>query len=269
MKKIVLLTTENLKGHVRDNDLLARELSQRGYSVKEKAWEGLDDEGEDLFLIRTTWNYTERCDEFLRCLEKIEGRLWNPFSLVEWNCNKKYLIELLQKGLRVLPLRVIDDSEALEEAMDDLGGNEFIVKPLVGAGAKGLKYFDRSSLPRFDEEVIVQRFYSSISQGEVSLIYYAHQFAYAVRKTPRLGEIRVQTEYGGNITPYIPSPEEICWAEEILKCLPTDWLYARVDILPGQGLIELECIEPDLYFSSNARGVNFMVDAVSKLFGQH
>ena len=265
MKKITLLTTKDLDGFIQDDQLLVGELEQQGFQVKEKPWETLQDEGEDLFIVRTTWNYTDHYDEFIQALKPIQDRLWNPLPLIKWNSNKRYLIELLEKGLKVLPLTLAKDEDSLHQAMDQLGGDEFIVKPIIGASAIGLKRFNRSNLPTLDKEMIVQRFYPEITQGEVSLIYFNGEFSYALRKTPTAGDIRVQEEYGGKIVPYSPNSEEREWADEVIKHIPTQWLYARVDLLPGHGLMELECIEPSLYFRSHSEGAHFMAQAITKI----
>ncbi|MEZ4873117.1 MAG: hypothetical protein R2827_12935 [Bdellovibrionales bacterium] len=130
---------------------------------------------------------------------------------------------------------------------------------------QGVEKFNRNQLPHLTEEVIVQQFYPEIVNGEISLFYFNKKFAYACRKTPKKGEIRVQEEFGGKITAYQPTQDELKWAEDILNYLPYRWLYARVDILPGKGLMELECIEPSLYFDVSPNGVHQMADAISNI----
>ncbi|MEZ4873116.1 MAG: hypothetical protein R2827_12930 [Bdellovibrionales bacterium] len=137
MQNVTLLTTNETDRGQADDLLLKEELLRRGYCVQIKPWETLQDEGEDLFIIRSTWNYTDRYDDFLKCIQSLDNRLWNPLPLVKWNSNKKYLIELFDKNFQVIPLQLARDSKSLENAIDDLGGNEFIVKPLVGAGSRG------------------------------------------------------------------------------------------------------------------------------------
>jgi glutathione synthase/RimK-type ligase-like ATP-grasp enzyme len=264
MKKITLLTSLELDGYIHDDHLLVSELEVSGYFVQSKPWETLQDEGEDLFIIRTTWNYTEHFEKFVTCLESIEDRLWNPLPLIKWNANKKYLVDLYQKGLDIMPLCLAEDSMTLELSLNELGGDDFIAKPLIGASARGLIRFNRSSLPDLNEEVIIQKFYPEITKGEVSLIYFSGYYAYAVKKTPKAGDIRVQEEHGGLVTSYSPSVEELKMATDALEHIPEKWLYARVDIIPGVGIIELECIEPSLFFSRCEDGAKPFVEAISK-----
>jgi glutathione synthase/RimK-type ligase-like ATP-grasp enzyme len=264
MKKITLLTSLENDGYIHDDKLLVSELEASGYIVQSKAWETLQDEGEDLFIIRTTWNYTEHFEEFVKCLESIKDRLWNPLLLVKWNADKKYLYEFYKKGLGVIPLCIADNKLSLEKSLDELGGDEFIAKPLIGAGASGLIRFTRSNPPSLNKETIIQKFFPQITQGEVSLIYFDGVFSYAVKKTPKSGEIRVQEEFGGIVSTYTPTDEEHKLAAKLIENIPGKWLYARVDIIPGIGAIELECIEPSLFFSRCDHGAKPFVEAISK-----
>lgn len=267
MKTIVLLSSENLEGYIHDDPIFIQALEQMNFKVRVKPWESFVDDGEDLFLIRTTWNYTEHLDLFLSTLQKIQNRLWNPYSLVQWNCNKKYLLDLQAQGLPVMPLTLVNDSQSLEKAMDDIGGDDFILKPLVSASAKGLVRFRRENKPRVDQQMILQKFYPQIHGGEVSFIFFAGKLAYVVQKTPVPGEIRVQEEYGGVITAYEPTVDQRQQALAVAERIPKPWLYARVDMVPDVGVIEVECIEPSLYFSTHKNSGVLFAQAVSDLFG--
>lgn len=265
MKSLTLLTSKDLEGFIHDDNLLEDELRDQGIPFHVKPWEEFEDEGEEIFIIRTTWNYTEHFDSFISKLSPIADRLWNPLPLVKWNANKKYLIELAEKGLPVLPIELAHDQESLERGMENLGGHDFIIKPVYGASAIGLVQFDASNPPTIDSEVILQKFYPEIKKGEISLVYFSNQFSHALKKTPKSGDIRVQEEYGGLITPYSPSKDELQKAEQILEHIPFPWLYARVDLIPGLGLIELECIEPSLYFRTDAQSPKNMTQAIRQL----
>ena len=262
MKNICLLTSNKLSGYTTDDHLLEKELLSQGHKVKYKDWETLEDEGEDYFLIRTTWNYTENVSLFLEKLKTIQDRLWNPLPLVEWNSNKKYLIDLQEKGVPVIPLKNISDRSSLLAGMEELGGEEFIIKPFVGASAKGLIRFKKDELPDISGEMILQKFLPQITQGEVSLFFINKQLVYAVTKVPKEGDIRVQEEHGGSIQLHIPTDEEVDIGIQTISSIPFPWLYARVDIVPGAGLIELECIEPSFYFSKYNKSAGLLAEAL-------
>ena len=259
-----LLTCRDMKFFINDDDLLLAELKNRGIEPVVQPWEELDPTFSGPTLIRTTWNYTEHLSDFLQTLKSTQGSLWNPLPVVEWNCNKSYLVELFKQGLKVLPTYMATNQNELEQAISTLGGNDFIVKPAVGASAIGLHRFKADAPPTLQEASLVQRFHPEIVKGEVSLFYFNGQFAYAAKKVPKSGDIRVQEEYGGQITHYEPDPELIAQANKIVESIPQPWLYARVDMIPGQGLIELECIEPSLYLRHCPQGASLFVDALLK-----
>lgn len=265
MKSIVLLTSKNNEGYVHDDHLFEAELRNRGYAPEVQAWEELQDNGQDLFLVRTTWNYTEHLDAFLAKLALVEGRLWNPLPLIKWNADKRYLLELADKGLWVAPVCLASDRDSLVQAMQKLGGNEFIVKPPVGASARGVTRFRSDELPSIQTEMLVQRFHQEIFTGEISLIYFAGRFAWAAKKTPKQGDIRVQEEFGGHLEAYQPTAAELAAADAILAAIPEKWLYARVDFIAGVGLIELECIEPGLFFKTCSDGPAKMIAAIESM----
>lgn len=262
LKDIVFLTMRDMSQHVQHDHILELELKNRGLRVSQIPWEDLSDGGQDLFLVRTTWNYTKYLTNFLERLVQVEDRLWNPLELIRWNANKKYLKELAAKGLPIIPLRTASDQAGLLRAVDELGGPEFVVKPFIGAGSDGLIRFDRGNLPDLTEEVIVQKFCPEIQKGEVSMIYFSGSFAYAVKKVPVAGDIRVQEEYGGLISAYVPTSEDFKVADEVVKHIPGEWLYARVDLVPGVGLMEIECIEPSLYFGFSNGSASLMADTI-------
>ncbi len=264
MKKISLLTAKDSEDFVHDDHLLEEALETEGIEYQVRPWEELEDQGEDLFLVRTTWNYTDHLETFLNKLASVQDRLWNPLPLIKWNSNKKYLLELADKGVEVMPLRLAHDKNSLQEAMQELGGEEFVVKPLIGAGAKGLVRFSKTSPPEIQREMIVQKFSPQIKEGELSLIFFDGDFSHAIRKTPVEGEIRVQEEFGGAVSAHDPSSEEMRMAKKAAQCIPGPWLYARVDIVPGAGIIELECVEPSLFFGSHPDACRNLLEGLKK-----
>ena len=57
----------------------------------------------DLAVIRTTWDYTFRRDEFLRSLDPSRCRWPIRAAVVRWNSHKGYLAELGAAAYRVVP----------------------------------------------------------------------------------------------------------------------------------------------------------------------
>ncbi len=60
-------------------------------------------------VIRSTWNYVRNYARFLGWVESCAAvtRLWNPAAIVRWNSHKRYLLELAEAGLPVVPTRLV------------------------------------------------------------------------------------------------------------------------------------------------------------------
>ena len=151
----------------------------------------------DLVVIRSTWDYTERREDFLAWAAGIPA-LANPLPVLSWNSDKTYLRELASAGLPVVPT---DWAEPGED-VDLPAGRDFVVKPAVGAGSMGAGRFSatdpdahaaaRRHIARLHElgrTVMVQPYLDGVDQaGETALIYLGGAFSHAIRKAPMLPE---------------------------------------------------------------------------------
>jgi len=54
----------------------------------------------DLVVLRSTWDYAERYDEFLAWIDALP-QLANPARVVRWSTDKRYLGELAAAGVPV------------------------------------------------------------------------------------------------------------------------------------------------------------------------
>ena len=218
----------------------------------------------DAMLPLFVWDYFENNqEEFLSTMAKVEQgtKLFNPFHVLQWNSNKSYLDEMEAQGAATIPTVTLPRATQTEisRAMDELQSEKIVIKPDIGGGAwrqvlyqKGDPFPSKDELP--PEGAMVQPFLSSVTEeGEYSFLYFGGAFSHALQKKPQSGDYRVQSIYGGLEFPYTPTSEERRQARSILDTLDFTPLYARVDLLRGNDgrllLIELEMIEPYLYFS--------------------
>lgn len=247
MTRIALLTASYLGGYIGSDQLLADKLNAMGYPTTFKYWDDFRDEGEELLVLRSTWDYTRRLGEFLTFCNSVKDRLVNSAHVVAWNTNKKYLLELESKGLKTLPMRIASSADEVRAAMADLGGDEFVAKPPVGASGKGMLRFRADDVPEIIEPTIIQTLHEEIYAGEVSLMYFGGKYAFSVIKIPKAGEMRVQSSYGGKVEAYEPTAKLRKLADQAISLTPEPTAYTRVDVVPDVGVIELECIEPGLF----------------------
>lgn len=252
-----------------DNELvpLVGTLEAAGFGVEVAAW---DDPAADwgrarAVLIRSTWGYHERLDEFLAWAEAVSqaAQLWNPFSLVRWNTHKQYLLDLAEAGVPVVPTEFVrsrsQGGAPLGEIAAARGWADVVVKPAVSAGAFETHKGAAADVTLADEfgrlaasrDMLIQQFLSEVAtSGEVSLVCIEGTPMHAVRKVPAVGDYRSQAEYGSSITETIPTGSQLAVASACFGALGTAPLYARVDMIDsGRGpmLVELELIEPYLF----------------------
>ena len=96
MRHCAFLTLEARDGWVMDDDLAHEPLRELGWEVTSVPWSrpGMDWSRFEAVVIRSTWDYWKRFDEFLETLERIVrsgARLANPLETVRWNLRKTYL----------------------------------------------------------------------------------------------------------------------------------------------------------------------------------
>jgi glutathione synthase/RimK-type ligase-like ATP-grasp enzyme len=218
----------------------------------------------DAVLLRSVWDYHTRYLEFtewLGLLDKAGVPVFNDSDLVRWNADKRYLLELRERGVAIVPTQVAAGA-CLREVVAGLTGRQIVVKPTVSANAlhaiRGIAGSDELSraiddLP--DGPYLVQPFLPEVqSEGEWSLLFIDGEFSHAVLKRPAEGDYRVQHVLGGTAAPAEAPSAVREAAAAALAAADTRHapLYARVDGVVSAGrflLMELELIEPYLYLA--------------------
>ncbi|HEX9794883.1 MAG TPA: hypothetical protein VGC54_12950, partial [Planctomycetota bacterium] len=222
----------------------------------------------DVVVIRSPWDYQDRPQQFLAVLAEIErqgARLENPLELVRWNLDKGYLRELAARGVPIVPTVWRDrlTPGALPGLFAEIGAEEIVIKPRVGANADGAFRIDRAAAPA--RVVELEAYYAGralqaqpflpaiVAEGEFSLFWFAGESSHAILKTPAAGDFRVQEEHGGLIRAVPPEPALRAAGARALAALGPAPLYARADFVRAAGapetflLMEFELIEPALY----------------------
>ena len=270
--RCAFLSMDDLAGYVCDDPLAISALEAAGWSVDTVSWRAteVDWRQYEAVVIRSTWDYQDHPDAFLAALEAINAsgtRLLNPLATVRWNFTKRYLAELESRGIPIVPSAWGDrlDAGTLDSYFDAFDTRQLVVKPIVSANAKDTFRLDRGNEPalasaaaRFASDAYVaQPFIPAIvDEGEYSLFYFDGVYSHAILKTPAPADFRVQEEHGGRIVPIHPEPLFIRRAQEVLDAVGERLLYARVDLVRtyknDAALMELELIEPSLYFRMDA-----------------
>lgn len=269
MPDVLLATCAALPAGDEDGDLLVGVLAERGVDARWAVWSDPDVDwaAAGLVVLRSTWDYTADRAAFLAWVDVLP-RVANAAEVVRWNTDKVYLRDLARAGVPTVPTRFAPPGAPVEF---DAGVGEFVVKPSVGAGSRGVGRFtaDRlaparahaAQLQAAGRTVLVQPYLDAVdSAGETALIYVAGRFSHAVGKGPMLPEGVAHPVYGWElyveerIEPRQPQPAEVAVGAQALHAVRerfgADQLYARVDLLPtadGPVMVELELTEPSLF----------------------
>ena len=270
MKTAVFLTMEDPGDFFIYDELTYEPLKSLGWNVVEIPWSKPADDWTkfDAVVIRSTWDYQNRLDEFLNVLGDIERSgvpLFNSLEICKWNATKTYLRDLAERDVPTIPTLWLErySRESLMSALESFDDSHSIVlKPHVGAGADNIVILDSSADQRWDDAekiyceapIIVQPFLDSIvAVGEFSLFYFGGHYSHAILKTPKSGDFRVQEEHGGIIQSTEPADDLIQCGEQTFDAIEQTLLYGRVDLVrlsdESLAVIEVELIEPSLYFT--------------------
>ncbi|MCF2949091.1 hypothetical protein L0668_13295 [Paraglaciecola aquimarina] len=288
MKRCALLTTDNLEDFFVYDQMLIEPLKQYGWLAEEVSWRNrrIDWSVFDVVIIRSTWDYQQFCEEFLTCLREIDAssaQLENSLKVVEWNISKAYLKDLQNQGVSIVPTLWFEsfDYAKITSGFEHFSTQEMVIKPLISANADFTYRFTRDSLVGLnnelsdvfsDREFMLQPFLPGIiDEGEYSLFYFDGNYSHAILKKPKSGDFRVQEEHGGQLETIQATEDMLTVARHSLAALPDDVLYARVDIIRHKHefvVIEIELIEPSLYFNMDPESPQCFVDAFVTKFGK-
>lgn len=249
-------------------------LRAAGHDAEPLAWDDPDADPAafDLCLLRATWNYHRRLGDFLVWCERAAAGsvLVNPPAVVRWNAHKRYLADLEQGGVRVVPTAFVSrgtDAD-LRALAADRGWAGVVVKPAVSGGSFGTRLFGAGEHAEGDaylremvtqHDMMVQPYLRSVERApERAVVWIAGEVTHTVEKAPRFaGEDE-------SVRGREPTADEMVLASRIVEAAGREVFYARVDLMDADDgtplLSELELIEPSLYFDHSGRALARFVE---------
>jgi glutathione synthase/RimK-type ligase-like ATP-grasp enzyme len=282
--KIAILTCEKLPDLNPEDQKIIPALAQHNIQATAAIWSDktINWSEFDYLVFRNTWDYFEKETEFkiwLNQIAQLEIKTLNPIITIKQNIHKFYLREMEQQGITILPTVFIDKTNNLNlTELIPADWNKAVIKPAFSAGSYLTEVFEKSEIQAISDkyksiaakkELLLQEFMPEIQTlGETSFIFFNKKFSHAVNKKPVDGDFRVQSLFGGKYTLVHPSPEMIQKAQKIVDTFQEDLLYARVDgilIDDELYLMEIECIEPDLYFNLSENAMERFVAEIVEL----
>ena len=268
-----------------EDNILLKELEKCNLKVIKKDWSDnkFDWKQTRYAIFRTTWDYFDKFDTFIKWFEKTkrETLFINSEEIILWNLNKSYLQELSKKGINIAKTIFVEEKQkiTLEDLFKKNQFNEAIIKPSVSGAARDTFKITKKNHKKFEnnfqklikkESFLFQEFLKDIQIfGEISIILIDGEYTHAVRKIAKKGDFRVQDDHGGTVEVYNPVKEEIEFAKLCVSKCPSQPIYARVDLIYDNkkniSLGELELIEPELWFRNNTKSAKLLAKKISNL----
>ncbi|RKT56343.1 ATP-grasp domain-containing protein [Saccharothrix australiensis] len=260
--KVLFATCASLPTGDGDDAVLVDALAEVGVDASWTVWGAAESRHADLVILRSTWDYTERLPEFLEWVASVPA-LANPAAVVPWNTDKKYLVELADAGVPVVPTALA------APGFRDWPAGDFVVKPAVGAGSRGALRVAAGDLATAADHLdalggtaLVQPYQAAVdTQGETAVVFFGGQYSHAFAKGAMLTPDAEVDESGLFVVERLagasPSGAQRRVAEDALDAAAAlvglrrnDFLYARVDLVNGADgtplVLELELVEPSL-----------------------
>ena len=278
MFEVTIATHAAMPDGSTDDRLLADALRAAGARVRLSVWNdsAVDWAQSGRIVIRSTWDYHLEPAAWFLWLSAASAvsRVINDPGVVRWNSDKRYLLDLERAGVAIVPtvLATREGPVDLGILCAERGWQDVVVKPSVGASAKGAERFAGGAIAGAGQahleallargDALVQPFQPAVQRRARTLaglprrclLARLHQAAVPARhrRRPRRSDPRAVA--GG-----------AALAAQALGAAPGATTYARVDLVPtpdGPRLMELELIEPDLGLRLHPPSIAALVAAI-------
>ena len=281
MPQVVFATCDQQPLITADDQILADALRRLGVTATPVPWTEIDPYAVSAppILLRSTWDYHRLPTMFQAWLEALEhsGRpTWNPAAVARNNIDKVYLRDIEGRGIAIPRTRWLDIAglNTIHRALDEERWPRAVLKPRIAATAYGTflvgpeaALSDIDLAPARASGALLQELIPEVAEhGEISAVYFDGVFSHAVSKHAAAGEFRVQKDFGGQVVNLTLSPGQRAFADRVAALVPVECLYARIDFVEaatGPLLMELELIEPELYFLSVPAGAERLARVIA------
>lgn len=280
--RIALATAAHLPQLSEDDNILYVEMLRRGFDVEPVVWDsGANWAVYSTVVVRSIWDYHRKHPQFIAWLDGLDrtgARIINSTALARWNSDKHYMLDLEKRGVRITPTRIFDRGShaTLAEVIEETGWESVVVKPAIASTGFETWQFEVPVTPENESQfarqvsgmdVLVQQFVPGIRNGERSFVFIDGEFTHCVLKKSAGEDFRIHIEWGGTVQCIDPSAEQVAWAASVLKAVEHPWLYGRVDaVLDDVGepvLMELEMLEPELFFAYDSDALDRIIEAIA------
>ena len=188
--KIVLAGCPQLVDGDGDDAGLIEALRSRGLHARWMSWDDPQTEDADLVILRATWDYAERREEFLAWTERVRNLLNAP-PVVAWNSDKRYLDDLSAAGVPTLPSYFFAPGErsACPRARQNSSSSRRSVPDRSTPAASPTAPPPAITPPRCRTaaaRALVQPYDARVEAGETALVFLGGEQSHAFTKGPML-----------------------------------------------------------------------------------
>lgn len=294
MPRVAIATCREFPELWEDDHPLIPALAELGITGVPKVWtdDDVDWSAFDAVVLRNTWDYSDDREAFLVWIDHVASvtTLLNRADLVHWSTDKRYLRDLADAGIPIVPTAFVEPGDVASSwAGAGFSAAEIVVKPAVSCGSRS------TARHRADEDsdgieqhiaglladnrvVMVQPYLEAVdTYGETALLYFDGVFSHAIRKGPMLvsreGSEWVEGLFlSEEIDPREPSEAEREVGARIMAAIPGEApVYARVDLVPDANglpvLLELELAEPSLFLLQSDDAPGRFAAAIARRIG--
>jgi glutathione synthase/RimK-type ligase-like ATP-grasp enzyme len=286
MPSVLIASCAPALGRDEDEPLLLAALAEAGMAATVADWAdpAVDWAAADAVVVRSTWDYAPRRDEFLAWARKVEAatRLFNPAAVLAWNTDKRYLAELAAAGVPVVPTAWAQTEDELDAAL--AGWEDVVVKPTVSAGARDTARFrpgERAAARALGARILAsgravmaQPYLARLdADGETGLVHVDGAFSHAFRKGALLSGAALGPGLFAEeeIEPRVATAAQRAIGDAVLAAVADRTggapLYARVDLVPDadgeDAVLELELTEPSLFLTADPRAAARVAAAIA------
>ncbi|MEI8255192.1 MAG: glutathione synthase [Deltaproteobacteria bacterium] len=206
----------------------------------------------DAILIRTDPPFDDEYSYTTQLLELVRGRtlvINDPRGLRDAN-EKLYALHFAD----VMPPTIVTHHAFHIRSFIDSVGGRGMIKPLDGAGGRGMMVLDRKDL-NFNAIIetvtangtklcMVQEFLPAVRQGDKRVLLLDGEPLGAILRVPRDDEARSNIHVGGRVEPTTLTPAEEALVKRLAPRLRADGLYfVGLDVI-GEKLTEVNVTSP-------------------------
>jgi hypothetical protein len=273
-----------------DDQRIIDALAARGVSATTIPWDDPDSDWSSFgaVVIRSTWDYDQRRDEFVRWCDAVGPSLHNSPAVVRWNSDKRYLGDLGAAGIPVVETRYVAPGDEAGELT-----GEVVVKPTVSAAGRDSGRFGPAAhhlardliatIHSSGRTAMVQPYEPTVDTvGETAVLCIDGEPAHTLRKHAVLRPDEVapvrddalgvaEIMYDPDlVVPGEATGDELRLARDLVAEVSRRFdylpLYARVDMIRDAAgdpmLLELEAIEPNFYLDQVPSTTPLVADAI-------